>query len=106
MLRRSAETLVRRLLEVPISRASDIGLTRRLDSYSKHNVLAVGIQTVCQSDVGRPRNRYRKSWILKNVMFALDTDSPTPALGRPSEVPLTGVRGVKNVFTHHSSLKP
>ena len=27
----------------------------------------------------RARNRYRKSWLLKNVVFTLATDPPTPA---------------------------
>ena len=36
-------------------------------------------QTACQSEFAFPRNRYRKTRILKSVLFTLDTDSPSPA---------------------------
>jgi hypothetical protein len=50
-----------------------------LDYYSKRNAVAVIIEVRKDGVDGRGRNRYRKSWILKNVMFTLATDRPTPA---------------------------
>ena len=43
--------------------------------------LAVGVtnQLRKDGDAVRARDRYRKWWILKNVMFAVDTDPPSPA---------------------------
>ena len=41
--------------------------------------LGVEIQTASQTDSAFARNRYRKSWRLKNGMFTLETDSPRPA---------------------------
>ena len=48
-----------------------------MDSYSKRDVVAVRIQLRKVGMDGCGRERYPKSWILKNVTFTLDTESPT-----------------------------
>ena len=47
--------------------------------YTKGIGVGVGFQVRTDGEVGRRRNRYRKTRILKSVLFTLDTDSPTPA---------------------------
>ena len=50
-----------------------------MEKYSKRNAVAVLFKVRKDGMDGRGRNRYRKSWILKNVMFTLATESPSPA---------------------------
>jgi hypothetical protein len=57
-----------------------------LKSYSKRNAVAVGIQLRGHGMDGRGRERYRKTWILKNVTFTTDTESPSPAPTLPDLV--------------------
>ena len=62
MLRRSADSVVRRQLAIPFSRAFETGFTSGLKNHTKLNELRVIQKTVCKLEVGRPRNRYRK-WV-------------------------------------------
>ena len=47
--------------------------------YNDGVAVVVRIQLRKDGDAVRARNRYRKSWRLKNVMFTLETDPPRPA---------------------------
>ena len=65
---------------VPISRVRELGSTFCLQHYSKLDLLAaVVLRLGLGLEFAFSRNRYRKSWMLKNVMFALDTESPSRA---------------------------
>jgi hypothetical protein len=55
------------------------GRTSRLKPYTKRNAVGVGIAVRKNGMDGRGRNRYRKSWLLKNVIFTLATESPSHA---------------------------
>ena len=66
-------------LSVPVSRERELGLTSGLKCYSNGFALAVTFQTASQTDSAFPRYRYRKSRILKNVIFTMTTDRPPPA---------------------------
>ena len=47
--------------------------------YNKRNAVVVPFKVRKDGMDGRGRNRYRKTWLLKNVMFTLATESPSPA---------------------------
>ena len=44
-------------------------------TYTKRKVVGVGIEVRSHGYAVRARNRYRKSWLLKNVIFTLATES-------------------------------
>ena len=48
------------LLNVPRSQACELGFTNDLKPYTKRIDLGVGFQTVCKSELARPRTRYIK----------------------------------------------
>jgi hypothetical protein len=56
-----------------------LGRRSRLDFYNEREAVVVETEVRKDGMDGRGRNRYRKSWILKNVMFTLATESPSPA---------------------------
>ena len=47
--------------------------------YNEREAVVVPFKVRKDGEVGQRRNRYRKTWILKSVLFTLDTESPTPA---------------------------
>ena len=59
--------------------------------YTKRNAVGVPFKVRKDGLAVRARNRYRKSWLLKNVTFALATVSPTPA-PPPTEAELETAR--------------
>ena len=63
--------------------------------YSDDTAVAVRFQLRMDGEVGRLRNRYRKTRILTFVLFTLDTESPSPA--PPHAHPLTTERTVCTV---------
>ena len=56
-----------------------IAVLADLGFYTDGAALGVEIKTGPSSEQRCFRNRYRKWWLLKNVMFTLATESPTPA---------------------------
>jgi hypothetical protein len=50
-----------------------------LKPYTNGIGVGVGFQVRTDGEVGRSRERGRKTWILKSVTFTLDTDPPTRA---------------------------
>ena len=68
--------------------------------YNKRNAVGVTFKVRKDGCPGRARNRYRKSWMLKNVTFALTTESPTHAPPH-TELRQTPVHVSDDVWTAH-----
>ena len=51
--------------------------------YNEREAVVVGIAVRKDGMDGRRRNRYRKSWLLENVIFTMATDPPTHAPPQP-----------------------
>jgi hypothetical protein len=68
-----------------------------LKPYTNGIGVGVGFQVRTDGEVGRSRERGRKTRILKSVTFTLDTDPPTraPPLGNPNVF-------LKNMFSKNN----
>ena len=63
-----------------------LGRRSRLKPYNEREAVVVGIAVRKDGMDGRRRNRYRKSWLLENVIFTMATDPPTHAPPQPCEL--------------------